>query len=114
MRPDLIVTNEEKRIIKLIELTVCWEDNIDNAHERKMKRYDDLVDHYLEEGVDAECITIEIGARGFIGNRLRKLLKRVRMNAKDTRTLNNMIQKKSEERSFWIWLKRNDKTWVDE
>ena len=113
LRPDLIITNEERRIIKLIELTVCWEDNIDNAHERKMKRYDDLVDQYLEEGIDAECITIEIGARGFIGHRLRKLLKRVRMNAKDTRTLNDKIQKKSEECSFWIWLKRNDKTWLD-
>ena len=78
-----------------------------------MKRYDDLVDQYLAEGVDAECITIEIGARGFIGHRFRKLLKRIKMNAKDIRTLNNEIQKKSEECSFWIWLKRNDKTWLD-
>ena len=113
LRPDLIINNEERRIIKLIELTVCWEDNIDNAQERKMKRYKDLVDQYLEEGIDAECIIIEIGARGFIGNKLRKLLKRVRMNAKDIRTLNNKLQKKSEESSFRIWLKRNNKTWLD-
>ena len=113
-RPDLVMINEEARKIKLVELTVCWEDNIDDAHERKMRRYDDLTETYILEGFDAECITIEIGARGFIGHRLLTLLRRLRMPPRNIKQLTNENQKKVEECSYWIWLKRNDATWVDE
>ena len=78
-----------------------------------MRRYDNLTEMYISKGFDAECITIEIGARGFIGHRLLPLIRRLRMLPRNIKQLTNEIQKKVEECSYWIWLKQNDKTWVD-
>ena len=44
LRPDLILWSTETRQVLLIELTVTWEENIDVAYERKLEKYQELVE----------------------------------------------------------------------
>ena len=42
-RPDMVLFSKKSRVCVLIELTVPWEERIEEAHERKMAKYADLV-----------------------------------------------------------------------
>ena len=59
--------SEEKKMLELVELTVPFEDNIEDARLRKDKRYEQLVDDCCEAGWNAWHSPIEIGCRGFVG-----------------------------------------------
>ena len=112
-RPDLVVWNEAEKIVKIVELTVSWETNIDGAYDRKSERYEDLCNRCEEVGWAPECLPIEVGARGYIGRRLPALLTGLGFNSKEKNNLIKEIQSTAEKASFWIWLKREDTTWND-
>ncbi len=42
LRPDVVVWSEVAKEVIIGELTVPWEGNIDEAHERKLAKYSDL------------------------------------------------------------------------
>ena len=65
-RPDLVLVNRESKSIIVIELTVPFEQNIHNAHERKVNRYSSLIMDLQEQGHDSKLYCIEIGSRGLI------------------------------------------------
>ena len=111
-RPDLVLWCEERKVIKLIELTVPWENNIDDAYLRKDQRYEKLVELCEDNGWSASCHPIEVGVRGFIGQRVYSLLKDLGFNTKEKKSLVKEIQEKVEKASYYIWLKRNDDNWT--
>ena len=41
-RPDIVAWSDSKKSVLLIELTVPWEENREEAHERKKNRYETL------------------------------------------------------------------------
>ena len=49
-----------------------WEENVEEAHERKKLKYDKLLESCRPKGWRANCIPIEVGARGFIARSLSK------------------------------------------
>ena len=112
-RPDVILYNQDRMRFIAVELTICWEDNIEEAHNRKEDRYEELLASYMEAGFDAECLTIEVGARGYIGHRLLKFLRRLGITPTKIKELCNKIQKTVENCSYWIWLKREDQLWLE-
>ena len=112
-KPDLLVYNEERKVMKMIELTVSWETNIDDAFDRKNKRYARLCKDCRAEGWQVDCLPIEVGARGFVGKRVPALLTKIGLNSKERGRVMKDIQEAAEKSSFWIWLKRNDTTWND-
>ena len=64
------------RSVVLLELTCCAEEGVKAAQLRKAVRYHDLVENINSNGWNAELVTLEIGARGLIGNStLRSFLK---------------------------------------
>ena len=65
-KPDLVIVDRALKRIILIELTVPFDINISSAHERKTKRYENLISDLNTAGYKASCLAIEIGARGFI------------------------------------------------
>ena len=48
--PDTVAWSDSKKTVLLIELTVPWEENWEEAHERKENRYETLCAHYREKG----------------------------------------------------------------
>ena len=66
--PDIVAWSDSKKSVLLIELTVPWEENREEAHERKKNRYESLRADCVEKGWICHVIPIEVGCRGFIGH----------------------------------------------
>ena len=45
----------------MLELTVPWEENAEEAHERKKLKYDELVELCKNNGWKAKCTPIDLG-----------------------------------------------------
>ena len=65
-RPDLIIWSSRTKVVILVELTCPAEEGIQNATNRKMKRYIDIQLLIRENGWTPHLFTIEVGARGFV------------------------------------------------
>ena len=65
-RPDVVILSRVARILIMGELTVPWEDNVEEAHERKKEKYEELVMQSEECGWRAHCYPFEVGCRGFV------------------------------------------------
>ena len=50
LRPDIVLWSTSEKRVLLVELTVPWEQNIQEAYERKKARYADLVAECQEKG----------------------------------------------------------------
>ncbi|KAK0146517.1 hypothetical protein N1851_014151 [Merluccius polli] len=50
LHPDMIITSEALRQLIILELTVPWEECIEEANERKCAKYQDLVEECRERG----------------------------------------------------------------
>ena len=112
-RPDITLWCSERKIIYFVKLTVPHEDNIEDARLRKEDRYvPDIVKMYNNAEWQAEHLPIEVGCRGFVGNRLRKWLFSIGLSVKNSRQGIMKIQEAVEKASHWIWLKRDDQDWL--
>ena len=67
-RPDLVLINRVSKKIIIIELTIPFEQNIRNAHDRKVNKYSSLIMDLEEQSYDAKLFCIEIGSRGLISD----------------------------------------------
>ena len=65
-RPDIVIWNEERRIVHLLELTVPWESNLELAEERKEARYDELLQQCEDQGWTASHSHLGVVARGYV------------------------------------------------
>ena len=57
LRSGIVMWSTSSKEVISYELTVPWEDNIDDAHKRMLTKYAEL---------RAECYPFKIGCRGFI------------------------------------------------
>ena len=64
LRPDLVWWNEAHKSITLVELTVCFETNFEEAAQRKTAKYLHLVEQAKARGYRSELITLQVGSRG--------------------------------------------------
>ncbi|XP_033756635.1 uncharacterized protein LOC117339230 [Pecten maximus] len=63
--PDMALTATQSKILILVELTVPWEENCEEAHERKNLKYADLTSDCREKGWKVWMIAVEVGCSGF-------------------------------------------------
>ncbi|KAE8284703.1 hypothetical protein D5F01_LYC16136 [Larimichthys crocea] len=73
LRPDLMLWSPSLK--KLVDLTVPWEDSMEEAYERKHLRYSELAADARHRGWNAEVRPVEVGCRGFVGTLTTKLLR---------------------------------------
>ncbi|KAI8494168.1 hypothetical protein Bbelb_279280 [Branchiostoma belcheri] len=73
--PDITVQDPVKRTLTLIELTVPFDQNAQDAEDRKSAKYESLVnDINFHSGYRATLVTVEVGSRGWInGENIAKL-----------------------------------------
>ena len=113
-RPDLVVWNSKEQRLDLVELTVPHEDNLTAAHERKQDRYEKLVRECEESGWTVRHYSVEVGCRGFVGHSMRRWLKIAGLRERETNKMVRKMQEVVEKASHWIWLKRDDASWMVE
>ena len=114
LKPDIFIWCDEKKMLELVELTVPHEDNMEAARIRKEIRYEDLVKDCKEAGWKAWHSPIEIGCRGFVGVGFRHWLLKTGFTSREAAKLMTKCQETAEKASHWVWLKRNDETWIED
>ena len=118
-RPDLVILNRKDSSITLVELTIPFETNIQQAQERKVARYDTLIQDINDSSnVKAQLITIEIGSRGLISKsnvtKVIKLLKTCGKNQSYSTAIKAFkkdISKITIIASYIIFYSKFDQTW---
>ncbi|KAJ8356956.1 hypothetical protein SKAU_G00197500 [Synaphobranchus kaupii] len=111
LRPDIVLWAAEEKSVLLVKLTVPWEEGVEAAHERKRAKYADLVAECREGRWSARLYPVEVGARGFVGGSTTRLLKDLGLRGRAISKATREIAEEVEKASFWLWLRRRDKTW---
>ncbi|CAC5421302.1 unnamed protein product [Mytilus coruscus] len=70
LRSYMVLWTQGTRQTVFLELTVPWEKRMDEAHERKMAKYQQLVEECQQWGWRTWCFAIEVRCRGFAGQTL--------------------------------------------
>ena len=75
--PHIVISTQRPDL--LVELTVPFETNVDDAHKRKVERYETLIQDIRESRYEVTFEGVEIGSRGHVDkankNRLKNILK---------------------------------------
>ena len=74
-RPDIVMWSASRKKVVLLELTVPWEERMEDAFERKMAKYEELVAECQEKGWKCWCLPVEMGCRGFAAQSLWRALR---------------------------------------
>ena len=113
-RPDIVVWSDDARRVILLELTVIWEENFGDADDWKAKRYEELVNACSEGGWGPEYYHLAAGCRGYVSRDLVNIVRdRYGLTVKELKALTAALQQAAEIASYFIWLKRGDKVWLD-
>ncbi|XP_049911334.1 uncharacterized protein LOC126396967 [Epinephelus moara] len=79
LRPDLTLWSSLLRLVYITELTVPWEDTVEEAYERKSLMYAELEADAEQHSWKAKVCPVDVGCRGFVGKSTTKLLKEMGM-----------------------------------
>ena len=118
LKPDIVVANYEEKEISLIEITVPFDSNINDANERKCKRYENLVHDLGSTGFKTNMAAIEISSRGLITKdnkaRLKHLFSlRDSISKKTFNELLTSLQKIAIVCSYIIFHSKYDNAWIE-
>lgn len=108
LRPDMIIISEASKHLIMLELTVPWEDRIEEANERKRAKYQELVEDCRGRGWRTFYEPIEVGCRGFAGRSLCKVLGRLGVTGAAKKKAIKSASEAAEKATRWLWLKRAD------
>lgn len=109
LRPDIVLWSQTTKQVALIELTVPWEERVEEAHERKLGKYQSLIFEAQQRGWRAWNLPVEVGCRGFPGQSLWRALGMLGVRGATRKNLVKDISKQAETASRWLWLKRSER-----
>ena len=98
---DGFIISRSKKIFIVLELSVPMEENIENRHQEKLKKYSKLVC----PGWEVFLLIFEIGCRGFVVSLVRKL----GFTPPETRKLRDNLQLVARRCSYIVWINRFNK-----
>ena len=99
LRPDIVLLSQKAKTVVMIELTVPWEDFIEEANERKRLKYDELRGLCTNKGWAARCLPVEVGVRGFPAQSVQHLLSVFGVEGNERRTVVKNISEAAERAS---------------
>ncbi len=74
-RPDIVIVNRINSTITILELSVPFETNISDTHNRKLNRYDNLIADIESKNFRVNYYALEIGSRGYSSPEIKHILK---------------------------------------
>ena len=75
--PDIVAWSDSKKNVPLIELTVPWEENWEEAQEQKKNRHETLHAYCVEKGWTCQVIPIEVCCCSFLGHSVFSFLSKI-------------------------------------
>lgn len=107
-RPDIVLWSPSTKQVVMLELTVPWEERMEEANERKSTKYQELVEDCQTNGWRTWCLPIEVGCRGFAGQSLWRALRLLGITGQTRKKMIGEVCREAEKASRWVWLKRED------
>ncbi|MGH0135533.1 UNVERIFIED_CONTAM: hypothetical protein FKN15_023521 [Acipenser sinensis] len=108
LQPDIVLWSGSTCLVHLVELTVPWEDDIDEAYERKKLRYAQLAE---QQGWRVRVYPVEVGCRGFVAHSTTRFLRDVGFSGQELRRTVKNLSEAAERSSNWLWLRQKDSGW---
>lgn len=110
LRPDIVMWSPNTKQVVIVELTVPWEERIEEANERKRLKYSELQADCASKGWKTYCYPVEIGTRGFAGQSLWRLLSTLGIVGNTRKKAIKTICDTAVKASQWIFSKK-DENW---
>jgi hypothetical protein len=113
LKPDIVIYNKHANSIHLVELTVPFESNITKAHDRKSKKYLDLVADIEDNGFACDLTCFEVGSRGLITSENAGHIDEIFsfIGAKPRKSFARDLSKLAILSSYTIWNARHEPAW---
>ncbi|XP_061772124.1 uncharacterized protein LOC133562186 [Nerophis ophidion] len=108
LRPDIVLTSVASKQVILLELTVPWEDRMEEANERKSAKYSQLVEECRSNGWRAMCRPVEVGCRGFVGKSLCRAYRMLGITVASQQRAMKLVTDATEVASRWLWIRRGE------
>ena len=108
----MVLWSPSRKAVYIIELTVPWENSVEEAYERKKLRYTELAADATQRGWNAKVWPVEVGCRGFVASSTIRLLKELGIHGQALRQTVRAVSQAAERGSQWIWIKRKDPCWA--
>ena len=108
-RPDVLLLSRATKRVVLIELTVPWEERIEEAHERKKAKYQPMLDECRQRGWKTWNLPVEVGSRGFAGQSVWRAFGVLGITGMTGRRVIEDVCRQAESASQWLWQKREQK-----
>ncbi|XP_061733213.1 uncharacterized protein LOC133536595 [Nerophis ophidion] len=108
LRPDIVLTSVASKQVILLELTVPWEDRMEEANERKSAKYSQLVEECRSNGWRAMCRPVEVGCRGFVGKSLCRAYRMLGITGASQQRAMKLVTDAAEVASRWLWIRRGE------
>ena len=114
LKPDIVIIDNDKKILHIYELTVPLTMNIDQRNAEKTQKYS----HLITDITDYKCTvnSFEVSSTGFINKRNKSTLltlhKFMKEDIKKSTFLSN-LNSLAWYGSYKIWLTRDDPTFAD-
>ena len=99
------------RSVILLELTCCAEEGVKAAQLRKQVRYHELVENVNANNWNATLLTIEVGARGLIGNGTWRAFLKLGLSSQSATSLCKTLSVVVARCSYAICLAQDSLTW---
>jgi len=74
LQPDIVLWSPTTKLAYVVELTIPWEDGVEEAYESK-KKYSDLVAEASQNGWKTSFFPVEVERRGFVATSTTSLLR---------------------------------------
>ena len=111
LRPDAVLWSVRTKQVVMIELTVPWEDRLEEAHERKLQKYQELKQECANKGWKVWCFPIEVGCRGFVSRSTWSALGALGIKGRKRTATVRKLEEAAETSSRWVFAKSRDTTW---
>ena len=107
LRPDIVLFSKDNSKAILVELTIPFESQLEQSHDYKTSKYEDLKKELEKEGYSVTVKAVEIGARGFVAGTLYQFLGQIGIIRRNRSKSMKRFTEITENCSTWIWNKRN-------
>ena len=100
----------------MIELSIPFETNIADTHQRKLNRYASLVNDLSDKGYKADLLAFEVGSRGFLSaDNIYDLKPIIHLSGTSIpfKTVRNNLIKIIISTSSSIYCSKSEPTWLD-
>lgn len=112
LRPDMVLWSKAAKLAYVMELTVPWEEGVEEAYERKKTKYSDLAAEASQNGWKTLIFPVEVGSRGYVATSTTSLLKKMGVRGRSLQQAIKSVSNAAEKSSHWLWIKRKDNNWA--